>query len=355
MGSRILQMRGKTLNLRGGFPPPHGSGVHVRSNGPTANARVKNISHDRMPQHGIKNDVIRTLLYYEIFDHPLRVSELYYLLPHNSLTRRDLQRSLESLQAEGTIAMGNGFVYLTKSGAPLGEIRLARERLAARRLRIARLMAHVIKRFPFVRAIFISGDLSKGVATPGSDIDYVIVTRPGRLWICRSLLILFKKIVLLNSRRYFCLNYFIDEDNLTLRERTYYTATEIAHLKPLFNYKLYLRYINSNGWITSYFPNYRNGGMATIRPAGRRSLLQKLFEMPFAGRWADRLDIYLMGMMRKVWRLRYPEIDPSTRDQIFLCSINESRAYIGNFSDRILGLYAAKLAENDLVMEVPAA
>lgn len=307
-----------------------------------------------MPHPALRNDIVRTLLYYEMFDHPLRMSELFYLLPHNSLTQHDVRTTLDGLESEGVVCAKQGFVYLAKSGAPLAEIRLQRERLAARRVFIARLMAHLIKRFPFVRAIFISGDLSKGVATPGSDIDYVIVTQPGRLWICRSLLILFKKTFLLNSRRYFCLNYFIDTDNLTLAERSYYTATEIAHLKPLFNYALYLRYLNANRWITSYFPNYRNGGMTGRVRSGRRSAVQFLLELPLSGRWADRVDLFLMRMMRNVWRSRYPEIDPETRDQIFRCSINESRAYIGNYSDRILSMYADKLAENNLIWDTPA-
>src|SRR5262245_43982257 len=238
--------------------------------------------------------IVRTLLYYEIFDHPLTAKELFYLLPRNSITRNGLDGVLGRLSAEGTLDSRHGFYWLGRHGGSLADVRLERSRLARRRLAVARVMAGLIKHFPFVRAIFISGDLSKGVANPQSDIDYVVVTEPGRLWICRSILVAFKKVFLLNSRKYFCLNYYLDSGHLSLDEHNYYTATEVAHLKPLFNTALYLRYMNANAWIRRYFPNYRIFALWEGRAGDRRSFIQPLAELVFRGRWADRLDRRLM-------------------------------------------------------------
>jgi hypothetical protein len=305
------------------------------------------------------SSILRTLLYYEIFDHPLTGDELFYLLPRNSLTPSSFRDMLHSLSRSGAIRHQDGFYSLTRNGTDLGAVRLRRQRLARRRIRIARLMAHVIKRFPFVRAIFISGDLSKGVAEPASDIDYVVVTVPGRLWICRMFLVMFKKIFLLNSKKYFCLNYYIDTEHLECDDRNYYTATEIAHLKPVFSTPLFLKYMNANSWIRRYFPNYRVFALQAIAADDRRSILQRLFEFPFRGRWADRLNARLMEVMKRVWQSRYPEYDAVTRERVFRCDISESRAYVGNFSVKILELYRRKLKahslEPDHASEEPAA
>lgn len=301
-----------------------------------------------MSAETLHDDVVRTLLYYEIFDHPLSLTELFQLLPRNSITQQSFEQSVQALVNRGVLRIGEGFVQLSDNPRSLGDIRKERETRAAKRLRIARLMTRVIRCFPFVRAVFLSGDLSKGVASKGSDIDYMVVTAPGRLWVCRAFLVAFKKTFLFNSRKYFCLNYYIDADSLDLSDRTYYTATEIAHLKPLHNFDLYCRYMEANMWIREYFPNYRFPFSRGERAAARRSLVQRFLELPFRGRWADALDDRLMKAMHAIWRDRYPEFSDSTREDIFRCTKHESRAYVGNFSGRILSLYGARLKEHSL-------
>ena len=293
--------------------------------------------------------ITRTLLYYEIFEHPLSAGELFLLFPKNSLTKTSFGELLEDAVEAGTLKRHHGFYTMPTNGNNHSRLRIEREPMARWRMWIARFMAHIIKRFPFVRGIFISGDLSKGVSNPKSDIDYVIVTEPHRLWICRTLLVLFKKIILLNSRKYFCLNYYIDTQHLTLQDRNYFTATEIAHLKPLHNFELYLKYLNANIWIKRYFPNYRGFGLNKDTCNSRPSILQKFLELFLQAGWADRLDLWLMEMMVRVWKKRYPEYDDATRERIFRCSEHESRAYVGNFSDIVMSLYENKLSTYNLL------
>lgn len=293
----------------------------------------------------------RTLLYYDIFDHPLTAMELYHLFPINSMKRPTFIETLERLSSLGEIKKQNSYYHLNRNGYDLADIRLRKEKVAHRRQRIARFFGLIIKHFPFVRGIFISGDLSKGVACPTSDIDYVIVTEPGRLWICRALLTLFKKIFLWNQRRYFCLNYYISSDNLFLDEHNYYTATEIAHLKPLYNFKVYLEYMNTNSWIKNYFPNFSPFVFSMQCSYHRQSILQKVGELVFIDTLTDRLDDYLMNLMKNIWLKRYPEYPRSLHESIFRCYPNESRAFIGNFSEKILSIYNLKLRQNNLQSE----
>ena len=296
----------------------------------------------------LKNDILRTLLYFEIFDHALSPRELLYLLPRNSVTKSDLEVTLSKLVDEGVLQDGGGLFHLPND-VNHGLLRRQREKLARKRMIVARFMGHIIKRFPFVRGIFISGDLSKGVASLESDIDYVIVVQPRRIWICRTLLVLFKKVFLLNSKKYFCLNYFVDSDNLTFDDQNYYSAVEIVYLKPLYNFSLYLRYLNSNSWIQSYFPNYQYFALSRQQGNLTDSVLQKILEVVIIGRFADRLDHALMEIMKRVWKKRYPEYDEETRERLFRSTTTESRAYAGNFASKIFSIYEEKLRRYQLV------
>ncbi len=203
-----------------------------------------------------EQNILRVLLYFSIFDHPLTVDEVYYFLPSNSVTVADVRRALESNSLQSLVGSCNGYFFLRSTTEACIAVRRQKETRARERIRTAAAVAHFIRMFPFVRAVMLSGELSKGVASEKSDIDFVIVTKARRLWICRSLLILFKKVFLLNSKKYFCLNHFIAEDYLEVELRNIYSATELATLKPLVDPQRYADYMRANGWIKSFFPNW---------------------------------------------------------------------------------------------------
>ena len=214
---------------------------------------------------------------------------------------------------------------------------------------MAHISGHVIKRFPFVRAVFVSGELSKNVAGRGSDVDFFVLTEPGRLWISRTLLILFKKLFLLNSKKFFCLNSFRSIDNLTLNEKNIYIASEVAHVKALYNTSLFATFMESNRWVNTYFPNFHWDALPSPRASDHDSLLQRWAERAMSILPLDRLDTFLMGAMQRVWAKRYPQYDRRTREKIFRCTKQESLAYVGNFQDRVLAEYRRKLSAFGIV------
>lgn len=125
----------------------------------------------------------------------------------------------------------NGF-YLSHGSADIIRVRHEREQKARLMLSAAATMGALLRRFPFVQAAFLSGALSKGVATKGADVDLFIITSEQRLWISRTFLTAFKKFFLLNSKKFFCLNYFITEEHLEIPEKNIYSATELLTLRP---------------------------------------------------------------------------------------------------------------------------
>jgi hypothetical protein len=290
----------------------------------------------------LQREILRTLLYFDIWEYPLNAAELQLFLRTAGSFSEELLRSA-CADPDAPVKYAEGYFFVRGRHPEIVKKRREREHHARGMWRIARLSTHVIKRCPFVRGVFVSGDLSKNSTGPQSDVDFFVVTAPGRLWLVRALLTLFKKIVLLNRKKYFCLNSFVTSDHLALDEHNIYSATEVATIQPLYGTILYGSFLAANFWIRQFLPNFREGILPSQRPNNRRSLMQWLVEfllLPFP---LDRIDTTLMESMRRVWARRYPGPDAKTHDQMFRSTRQESRAYVGNFQERILLLYAERL------------
>ena len=305
----------------------------------------------------VKDNILKTLLYYDIFSHPLKPEEIFIFLPQNSIPKDEIIKLISDLSSENSskFAECSGYVYI-KPNRHYVELRRKKEKCSRKMWRIARLMTHVIKRFPFVEAVFVSGSLSKNSSEEISDIDFMVVTKTGRLWVARTLLMLFKKLFLFNSYKYFCLNYFITEDNLEIKFKNVFTATEIAYIKTTFNTQLMHEFVMTNKWIKEYFPNYKFLDpylhSAGFKVNNRKSLLQKLLEIPFSGMWGNKLDDYFKEKTSGFWKKKYCNIDENERCIMFRTAKNESTAHPGNMQKTILTKYCQKLKKFNLECDI---
>jgi hypothetical protein len=227
------------------------------------------------------------------------------------------------------------------------EHRHTKEVRAKRLWTIAVFMGNILRRIPFVRGVALSGELSKGVASAKGDIDFVVITAPGRLWISRTLAILFKKVFLLNRKKYFCVNHFVAEDRMAHEERNIYAALEIATLKPVSNFELFRRYRASNLWITDFLPNAPE---VPSSPSYEKDVLyfQKALEILFPPRMSGHLDRFLMNMWRKIWKRRYPHLSEKERNALYQCEPSISTAYGDDFLRKVLESYNGRLKSHGL-------
>jgi hypothetical protein len=306
-----------------------------------------------MNEAQVRKNILRTLLYYDIFSHPLKPEEIFIFLPKNTMPKSKILGMIEdfSSEKESAFAKKDGFVYV-KPNEHYVHSRIFKENYSHRMWRAARFMTHIIKRFPFVRAVFITGSLSKNSSDKISDIDYMVVTSKGRLWIARTLLILFKKIFLFNSYKYFCLNYFITEDNLEIPFKNVFTATEVAYIKATFNSDMIHDFITANKWIKDYFPNYKILDpylhSAGFKVNNRKSILQKLLEVLFRGRLADKLDNKLLEKTSSHWEKKYSFLDENDRKLLYRTERNVSTVHPGDMQRTILNKYNEKLKQFNL-------
>jgi hypothetical protein len=293
----------------------------------------------------LQEDILRTILYFDIFQHPLTAGEVYRFLPSNSTTPKEVADACQRAPLTTFIHHDKGFYSLSSNGehARLLKDRLSKEQRAHRYRFIARLMARIIRRFPFVRAVCVSGELSKGVASVNGDIDYLLITANDRLWIARTILILFKKTVLFNSKKYFCLNHFVSERSVESRNRNLYAALEIATLIPLTDYDRYLSYQSANSWIREYLPNVQPNPGDWLVKLNRVSLFQRILEFPMRGKLGDRLDAALREYWNNIWRKRYPQYTEKQRTSLFQCEPDVSTSYAGDFLPKIMTQYRLRL------------
>jgi predicted nucleotidyltransferase len=301
----------------------------------------------------LKKSILKTLLYYDIFAHPLRSEEIFAFLPRNSVSLDIVKKCLAEFSEGGTapFAEKDGFYYIKPSVENITN-RLKKEEYSRRMWKRAQFVTHVIKRFPFVRAVMITGSLSKNSSDTKSDLDFMVITKAGRLWISRTLLMLFKKIFLLNSYKYFCINYFVAEDSLEIEDKNIFSATEVATVKFMYNRDLLAKFLESNNWIKSYFPNYVLCDPMLHSPGCRinnsPSLLQRLFELPFFGPVGKWLNNKLMLSTIKHWNKRYAHVPEPDRNHMFRSTPGVSKTHPGNMQKKILGLYDKKLKDFDL-------
>ena len=198
------------------------------------------------------SSVYLTLRYFEFFEHALFSEEVHKYVSVKS-SRQEVLVVLNALYEQGDVVCKDGLWAMHMAHIELRLKHIDRNRAM---IKAAKFVGVFIHRFPYVRGVYLSGSLSKhGVTGKDDDLDFFIIAKAGRVWAAKLFLIAFKKIFLLNSEKYFCINLLMSEEELILKKRNIYIATEAASLVPLTNAPLLDTFLNANSWIQEYFPN----------------------------------------------------------------------------------------------------
>src|ERR1700712_1238450 len=185
-----------------------------------------------MKYFNIRKDILATLAYFNLFDYPLKKNEIFLFLGHCN-DYREFEQALTILLKDSAVYKMAEF-YSLKDDFKLAVRRFRGNEKAMSMLKKAEKAAVIISAFPFVKAVAVSGSLSKYFADDQSDIDFFIITQANRLWIARTFLHIFKKLTFIVRRQnYFCMNYFNDEAEPVIREKNIYTAMEVATVLPM--------------------------------------------------------------------------------------------------------------------------
>jgi hypothetical protein len=202
----------------------------------------------------IQTAILRTVAYADVFDYPLTVEEVHrylHIAPASLSVVQDVLSSGKLMPH--FLDSHRGFVSLAGRKS-IVETRLQRAARAAQMWPKAVRYGSTIASLPFVRMVAVTGTLAMDNVDLGADIDYLIVTDPGRLWLARSLSV---ALVHVGHMRgvHICPNYLLTLDGLAELDRSLFTAHELAQMRPLYGLSIYHQLVLANGWVQDYLPN----------------------------------------------------------------------------------------------------
>ncbi len=259
------------------------------------------------------------------------------------ISEEKLSAILNTLVDQGYINVLDGY-YSISEAKPLLAKRLLRNKNVDKYIDIARKKARLIYSFPFVRGVFISGSLSKDCVEEDGDIDFFILTQKNRLWLCRALLIIYKKIFLLNSYRYFCLNYFIDEENLEIDEKNLYTATELVTLIPAAGVEMCEAFMDANLWTDQFRPSFPKKEILNQNES-RTLRFKNWVEWICKGQMGDYLNEKMMNFFVQIWKKKFKHFSPEKFNKAMKSSEHVSKHHPNDFQHKVMSSFESKILD----------
>lgn len=210
----------------------------------------------------------KTLAYFDQFSHPLTATELWTFLwqpPAEKISWNDFLQIIEEAVKAGKMATAKGFYFLPNKEINV-ESRQRAQVLVEKKITIARQAVSVLAAVPGVEAIFICNTVAAGWPSVNSDIDLLVVVKPGRLWLTRFLFTI--TTMVLTKRRHdhrvadhLCLSFYLTRDHLNLAEvrgssPDIYLIYWLQQLIFLSGDPLVLTELaKANNWVREYTPN----------------------------------------------------------------------------------------------------
>jgi hypothetical protein len=277
--------------------------------------------------------LLKPLLYFSLFRYPLTEEEIYAF--SEAKNRVQFKNELDALTKDNIIYKIDGF-YLCENNKELVERRLLGNKKAKEIHKKATKVSRFISKFPYVEGVGISGSLSKGYYDDDGDFDFFIITTPNRLWIARTLLILYKKIFLLNSRKYFCVNYFISSNSLEIDEKNRFTATELVTLLPMFGNGSFHEFYKQNKWANSFLPNKNiSENIGNLHPV-KKPFISTVSEKILNTKLGNIIDNFFLRITYKKWKLKFKNLDEDQFKVALKSSKNVSKHHPLNFQNQVI-------------------
>ncbi len=226
------------------------------------------------PRRPLQRSILATLAYFDVFDYPLRVEEIWrWLYVMNPDDRSAVERSTpadveNALRNEGMsklIDRAGSFVAL-RGRSGIVATRMERKVGSKRKWKRARLAARMMRFVPWVRFIGVVNTLAIDNARPESDIDFFVVVRRGRMWLTRLLVTLL--VQALGIRRHgtniadrVCLSFYVSDQAMNLEAWSLehddpYLTFWVTQVVPLFERPgTWRRFREANAWIQTHLPH----------------------------------------------------------------------------------------------------
>ena len=280
----------------------------------------------QVDQEITKKLILATLTYYDLFDFPLTLEEIEKFLIQPEVLNKGstfesrssrsnleesveisrlnlgIQKEIEKLVREGLVIEDRGFYTLSKREQII-PVRIRKMQIAQKKLEHARRVAGWMSLVPYIRGVFASGSLALQNTSEDSDLDFFVITKAGRIWTARFLVT--GLLSFLGVRRKanqqiapdkVCLNHYISDDALEIKNQNIFTARIYAHLVPLYlhktfqhsqecwnvlskNHTLLSEFKHKNQWVLDYVMSWPTNDEYLVKNNLFLNFAKRLFEL----------------------------------------------------------------------------
>lgn len=298
--------------------------------------------------------ILRTLIYSDIFDFPLRISEIHRYLIGFSCSEEELSKLLYTNNTNVTeytrmgINQWQGYFYLGDKKEMVAQ-RIKREKIAKDKLEKAKKLTAILKIIPWIKMVTVTGRVAALNCEEKDDIDLMIVTETNRLWLSRAcewfLLSLLgcrrKPYQTENLKDKLCPNMYLSEENLELPHQDLFTANELARVKVIWETNdTYQKLVEANRWIYKFLPNWKVRRQFSNSKSQNPNLKQisKVFIWNLAlGAWNFCFDY--LERLSKLGQLKYMQKHQTTEvvkeDLLMFHPKDMRKKVLGEFNHRL--------------------
>jgi hypothetical protein len=276
----------------------------------------------------IEEAILRTVLYADVFNFPLTDQEIHHFLIHDEpVSLEAIRQTLDTSKRLHSILICEAPYVACRERHDLMAIRLMREQASAKLWPVAVSYGMWLARLPFVRMVALTGALAvRNVPDDDDDLDYLLVTSPGRVWLARAFAIMLVRLARLRGVEV-CPNFILAENKLEQSKRDIFMAHEVSQMVPLYGYDIYYKMREANGWSTDYLPN----ADGVFYPENERhigsawGLLKRSLEFFLGGRVGDVLE-------RWEYRRKLKRFQPALQNPYSSARLDETQVK-GHFND----------------------
>jgi len=310
-----------------------------------AEIKYSHYNHD-----AITKSVLEVFAFFDLFNYPLTAREVWQLSSGLDIDQYAVGQRLEQLVSQGNLGQLQAFYFLPGRDE-LVATRHERYNITAEKFKYAMRAVKLFRWLPWIKLIAVGNLIGGHNLRRESDIDLLIVTTKGRIWISRLLVTTITKFLgwrpqLNNSQDKICLSFWASEDALDFSklklENDLYFRYWLAGLYPVYDSAgIYEKLVSSNAWLNKELPNWSPKQTVRGRQVGSiKGLLAEMMLNIFFG-WSEGLakKIQLMIMSPELKRLMNQDTRVVVNDQILKFHANDRREeYWQKFNEKIKSL-----------------
>ncbi len=289
----------------------------------------------------IEQAILRTILYADVFQYAMTAREIHHYLIHDQfIFYSDVEHALyNSQRLKQYLYTRDGYTCLTDRSESI-TVRLQREAIADKLWKPAIRYGMWLSYLPFVEMVGMTGALAvRNPLNEQDDFDYLLLTKPGRVWLARASAIVLVRLAKLWGI-HLCPNYVLASDQLLQQRQDLFMAHEITQMLPIYGRDLYDAMRAQNPWSDDYLPNAEQPFYDDTygKPSRFGRLFKSLSETLLGGWLGNRLEAW---EFRRKSRRFSPQVEqPESSAQIDQSHVK------GHFQDHghpVLTAYQAKL------------